>query len=201
MSNSWNLTRITKSIFIGDLTELLTEVVSSPNSIIILQDINIHLNEPEDTDAKALCDIFEAFNITQYIKSPTHNLGHTLEIIATEIRQNRNFTTIQGPYISDHQLITTQLEDKKPKNRINEIEYRRITDETIQEFKERFKNQPILDAQTLEKAVCQLDNQVQNALEEVTPLFTKKIKAQEKPWYDKQLNDQGKMLKIEKENA
>ena len=34
----------------------------------------------------------EAFNITQHIKFPTDNLGHTLDIIATEIRQNRNVT-------------------------------------------------------------------------------------------------------------
>ena len=43
---------ITNSIFIGDLTELLMEVVSNNNNIIILGDINIHLSEPEDTDAK-----------------------------------------------------------------------------------------------------------------------------------------------------
>ena len=51
-------------------------------------------------------------------------------------------------------------------------------DEAIQEFKEKFNNQPILDAQTLEEAVYQLDNQLQNTLEEVAPLITKKIKAQ-----------------------
>ena len=59
----------------------------------------MHLNKLEDTDAKAQCDFFEAFNITQHIKFPTHylpthNLGHTLDMIATENRQNRNVTTI-----------------------------------------------------------------------------------------------------------
>ena len=76
----------TNSIFMDDLTELLTEVVFSHNNIIILGDINIHLNEPEDGDTRALCDICEAFNITQHIKFPTHNLDHTLDIVATEIR-------------------------------------------------------------------------------------------------------------------
>ena len=42
---------ITNSIFIYDLTELLTEIVSNHNNIVILGDINIHLNESEDTDA------------------------------------------------------------------------------------------------------------------------------------------------------
>ena len=35
-----------------------------------------------------------------------------------------------------------------------------------------------MDAETLEEAVYQLDNQLQNTLEEVAPIITKKIKAQ-----------------------
>ena len=77
---------ITNSIFIDDLTELFEEVVSNHNYLIILGDINIHLNKPEDTDVKVLCDTLQAFNISQHIKFLTHNLGHTLDIIATEIR-------------------------------------------------------------------------------------------------------------------
>ena len=79
---------ITNSIFINYLTELLTEVVSNHSNLIILGDINIHLNKLEDTDAKDLCHILEAFNITQHIKFPTQSLSHTLDIIATKNRQN-----------------------------------------------------------------------------------------------------------------
>ena len=137
----------------------------------------------------------------QHIMFPTHNLGHTLDIIATEVRQNRNVTTIPGPYISDHQLIAVQLEDRKTQNRINEIEYRRIMDETIQEFKDKFNNQPILDAEALKDAVYQLDNQLQSTLEEVAPLIIKKRSKHKKTWYDKQLNYQRKYSKMEKENG
>ena len=45
---------------------------------------------------------------------------------------------------------------------------------TIQEFKDKFKNQPILDAETLEDAIYQLNNQLQSTLGEVAPLTTKK---------------------------
>ena len=60
----------TNSIYIDDLTELLTEVVSNHNNLIMLGDINIHLNELEDADAKMLCDTLKTFNITQHIKLP-----------------------------------------------------------------------------------------------------------------------------------
>ena len=88
------------------------------------------------------------------------------------------------------------MEEYKPQNRINEIEYRRITEKAIQEFKNKFNNQPILDAQTLKEAVYHLDNQLKNTLKEVAPLITKeKPMHNKKPWYDKQLNDQRKILK------
>ena len=111
-----------QTIFIDYLTELLTEVVSNHNSIIILGDINIHLNEPEDTDTKALCDTLEAFNIKQHIKFPTHNLGHTLDIITTEIGQNRMVTTIPEPYIYRSSINCCLTQRQKPQNRMNEIE-------------------------------------------------------------------------------
>ena len=47
-------------------------------------------------------------------------------------------------------------------------------DETIQEFKDKFNNQPILDAETLNDAVYQLNNQLQSTLDVVAPLITKK---------------------------
>ena len=184
---------ITNKIFTDDLTGLLTEVVFNHNNLIIQGDINIHLNKPEDTDAKAIHDTLEAFKIMQPIKFPIHNLGHTLDTVATDIRKKTE--TIPGPYISDHQLIAVPTGRQKPQNRIREIEDRRIMDDKIQKFKDKFNNQPILDAETLKDAVYQLDNQLQNTLEGVVPLITKKISRHKKPWYEKQLNNQGKILK------
>ena len=87
------------------------------------------------------------------------------------------------------------MKDRKPCNRTNKIEYRRITDETIQEFKDKFNNQPILVAETLEDAVYQLNYQLQITLEVVALLITRKRSKHKKPWYDKQLNDQRRILK------
>ena len=55
--------------------------------------------------------------------------------------------------------------------------------------------QPILEAGTLEDAVYQLDNQLQNTLEEVAPLITKRRSKHKRTLYDKQLNDQRKIFK------
>ena len=45
------------------------------------------------------------------------------------------------------------------KRKKHKIEYRRIIETAIQEFKNKFNNQPILDAETFKEAVYQLNNQ------------------------------------------
>ena len=79
----------------------------------------------------------------------------------------------------------------------------RITDEAICKFKEKFNNQPILDAQTLEEAVYELDSQLQNTLEEVAPLIVKKKDQSTKRNHGMANNSLTKVIysKIEKENG
>ena len=71
--------------------------------------------------------------------------------------------------------------------------------ETIQEFKDKFYNQPPLDAETLEDVVYQLDNQLQSTFEEVAPLITKKDRSTKNHGMINNLMTKGKYSKIEKE--
>ena len=66
--------RTSNSNFIDDLTQLLTTTGSENRNIMLL----------EDPDADQLIITMEAFALKQHIKFPTHQLGHTLDLIATE---------------------------------------------------------------------------------------------------------------------
>ena len=68
-------------------------------------------------------------------------------------------------------------------------------DETIQEFKDKFNNQPIQDAETLKDAVYQLDNQLQSTPEEVAPLITKERSKQKNHGMPNNLLNKGKYSK------
>ena len=46
-------------------------------------DLNNHINNLEDWDAQILQDTLKAFNLKQHINIPTHNLGHTINLIIT----------------------------------------------------------------------------------------------------------------------
>ena len=76
-------------------------------------DFNIHINDLEDRDAQILKDTLNSFNLRQHINIPTHNLGHTINLIITP----NDFTgsLIPGSYISDHRMITLSTNIPKPK--------------------------------------------------------------------------------------
>ena len=66
------------SDFIDDLTEQLTTTGSENRNIMLLGDLNLHIDDPEDSDADQLITTMEAFGLNQHIKFPTHQHGCTL---------------------------------------------------------------------------------------------------------------------------
>ena len=96
---------ITNSVFIAEFTAFLTEATSKYNKILILRDFNIHINDLEDALSCFLLDTISAFNLTQQVDIPTHNLGHILDLIIMENSEEYQMEKIiPGPYISDHQF-------------------------------------------------------------------------------------------------
>ena len=112
--------KVNNANLLDQLTDLLSYVVPKHQDIIILGDFNIHINDPEDQDAKILQDTLNAFNLKQHVNIPTHNLGHTIDLIITS--NDYRGKLIPGPYISDHRMITLNTNIPNPKSR-TEIKY------------------------------------------------------------------------------
>ena len=105
-------TQISNANFLDQLTNLLSHVIPKHQDIIIMGDFNIHINDSEDQDAQTLQDTLTAFNLKQHINIPTHNLGHTIDLIITS--NNYMGQLIPGSYISDHRMITLNTNIPKP---------------------------------------------------------------------------------------
>ena len=58
--------------------------------------MNIH--NIDDQETQTLLDSLVAFNLTQYVRIPTHNKGHTLDVIiaTTENKSLQPTNTIAG---------------------------------------------------------------------------------------------------------
>jgi len=69
-------------VFLDEFTGLLEDSVVSPSEIIISGDFNIHVDE-DDESAHSFSAILEAFGFQQHVGFPTHNQGHTLDLLNT----------------------------------------------------------------------------------------------------------------------
>ena len=87
--------------------------------LVILGDINIHIDNISNPATKHLVSILIIFSLNQLVKSATHDGGHILDIVATN---NVNIplekiSTIDTASISDHYLVTFVIDcDYKSKN-------------------------------------------------------------------------------------
>ncbi|XP_072562298.1 uncharacterized protein [Paramormyrops kingsleyae] len=79
--------------FFLDLNEMLSLVCGMSTAVILLGDFNIHV----DTDcpsASELCSVLNSFSFVQHIDFPTHDKGHTLDLVCSTGVQN--VCTCQG---------------------------------------------------------------------------------------------------------
>ena len=188
---------ITNSNFITEFTEFLTDVTSKHNNILTMGDFNIHMDNLEDVDSCLLHDTINAFNLKQQVNIPMHNLGHILDLIITENLQEYEVEKIiLGPYLSDHQFITIQLTECKPKVQQLLMKYRRIPTDIMQGFNRHFNNQSVLETTDLDQAIDQFQSELQRTLDQIAPEKLLKMRnGNKKPLFDKELYDQRRIMK------
>ena len=106
--------RITNAMFINDLTDLLTNLLSTVTNKIILGDLNMHVEDFSDTDAVIFNNTMRALGLDQNVTRSTHIHGNILDLIFTE--HNSSIVPLQcytGSLISDHKLVCCILNIKK----------------------------------------------------------------------------------------
>ena len=108
----------------------------------------MHMDDPNNQNACILQDSINAFDLTQHVKIPTHNKGHTLDAIITTKSTGFNNVDeiIPGPYISDHRLLIleTTIDKIKPKRVLTKA--RKSAKNINNIFKEKFNNNEILNS-------------------------------------------------------
>ena len=157
-------------------------------------DFNIHINDLEDWDAQILKDTLNIFNLKKNINIPTHNLGHTIDLIITS--NDYMGPLIPGSYISDHRMITlvTSIHKPKPKARMKKVY--NLTDNKVQQFIEEFNNTAILNTSNLTDATNQLNSEILRTMDKIAPQQFMKITSRiKKPWYDNDLKHQKQIVK------
>ena len=69
--------------FISEFADLLSTVHTSYNYIIITGDFNLHIDNRSDPVSKDFLNLLNCLDFKQHVTQPTHNRGHTLDLVIT----------------------------------------------------------------------------------------------------------------------
>ena len=121
-----NSSKSTNQDFFDKFTEWGTDILASNNSLLLLGNFNIHIDEENNDDAANFRDTMETLDMTQLIKFSTHKANHIIDHIYTEHFSNIKVTNCeQKDLISDHHIIVFNTSIPKPKSTTT-ILYRKL---------------------------------------------------------------------------
>ena len=128
---------VSTSTFITEFSDYLESLVMSSEPLLILGDFNIHMDLPDDTDCRNMSDLLVSMGLKQHVLQPTHELGHTLDLIITRISDNiiagRPYT---GELFSDHFPVFCQLKPERPLVAVKHLQFRKIKSIDRDQFSE-----------------------------------------------------------------
>ena len=92
----------------------MLEHTSTYANLLIIGDINLHLDNTTDAMTCKFRHLLAVHSLTQHVSVPTHNLGHTLDVVITRDNQTLESVTVDPPMLSDHSQIVAKLSVRLP---------------------------------------------------------------------------------------
>ncbi|KAL7831043.1 hypothetical protein SRHO_G00305450 [Serrasalmus rhombeus] len=96
------------SSFIPEMSNLLSIFCPTSANIIILGDMNIHVNTSSCRFAAQFLQLLDCFNLSQLIDVPTHVRGHTLDLVITGSSVVTNLS-VYDLGVSDHKVVSMEI--------------------------------------------------------------------------------------------
>ena len=92
--------------FFSEFTSILETLATFNSQLIIMGDLNVHLEDAMDGDCIKTKQLMESFSLIQHVDAPTHSAGGILDVVITRSDCDINNLIVDPPTISDHGLIT-----------------------------------------------------------------------------------------------
>ena len=139
----------------------------------------------------------EALGLVQHINQQTHRLGNTLDLVYAEsLEPIKIYHAFTSNYISDHCLVGIELRMKKQLVSIESSKTRSYKDFNPSDFNTSFNNDNILEQDSFEQAVVELEKELTRTLDKQAPLQDRRKKNQpSRPWYNATLTEQRRIVR------
>lgn len=183
----YRLQEVTVSRFIDELDTLLASRFTENNNLILLGDVNIHMDAPTNPSTIRFVELLDSYNLRVISTSPTHRSGHCLDIVTYSLlAYDIDNVNIEEMPVSDHYLVKCNINKiLTPANITTPSKHIRMTRQIdINTF--------ISDLETTltengihHKEPVDTDTMLVQLLERHAPLTTVKHKTRwRQPWFD-----------------
>lgn len=187
MISIYRLLDIAVSTFFDEMAELLDQYAVENEDIIIAGDINIHM-ETESTHTKQFTDLLQLYNLKENVFDPTHEKGHTLDVIVTPNKEHYiHDIEITDTDLSDHFLIDFSMTVERRTRKREVIQYRSVKTVDRTQFNTRVIDEltNIPETRNLAEMVGNYTSTLKTLVDEFCPLKKKTIKVvPNAQWFD-----------------
>ena len=157
---------------------------------MITGDFNFHLDNTSDIHAKRFVGILNAFGLKQHVSGPTHEKGHTLDLVITKSEDTLiRRTWVRDSAIADHFAVHCDLRLEKPSFREKMVTFRKLRSIDIESLCGDIRDSCLLDnpSDDLNALVEQYDNTLSLILDKHAPVKHKQRHVMVRPsapWYN-----------------
>lgn len=164
---------------------------------MVIGDFNVHFDKCNDTVASHLDNDMQILQLKQWVKGPTHNAGHTLDLLFSNI-DSTTVEEIKPITWADHSLITfsftqsvTSVKASKPTHELYRA-WKSVTPESFQRYF-IFNNLEALGTLPTNRGVMNLETEITNTLDQCAP--KRKLKCTKRNMAEKWYTSEVKALK------
>ena len=100
--------------FLDEFRSLLEDRMSCPGRLVILGDLNFHVDNAADCNAKKFLDLLDLQKFSQHVTSITHKAGHTLDLVITRDSEAVIDNVTISDLLSVHALVLVHVKHPKP---------------------------------------------------------------------------------------
>ena len=75
----------TTDYFMVEFGSLLEQYVTGSSSLLITSDFNLHVDNNRDKSSQDFLPLIDSFNLKQHVCSPTHRVGHILDLLIVSV--------------------------------------------------------------------------------------------------------------------
>ena len=181
--------------FYDELSSVLEVLVTFSCPVLVGGDINIHVEDGADADARRLHELLVSFDMVQHVTGPTHRCGGTLDLVMTFSSAQLDEVSVDpAGIISDHSLVRCRLPmsvGRAPAIERLVTAWRRVDRDELRRALENSRLcQPVAADADVDELVETYETVLRDIADHLAPTYTLRRPANRRaPWFDDDCRD------------